>query len=253
MAVAPAKGRSDARSRRPRDSLSREKILAAAEEIAVAGGFDALTFQAIGDKIQAHPTSVYRHFRDKDELLLELVDALRAKSYAADLVATDDWLHDLRQIAQLVRAHYLRYPGLAQEMAMRTTRRPTEFHNVEFCLDAMRRGGIPDDEAVVLFRAYGNFIRSIASAEAAYRDMDESVRQRDEIAWQWEYRQLDTEEYPNITRVADQLRNLGDPIGFETALELMLAGIAAHARTPENRSGGSGNSANSGNSDNSDI
>ncbi|WP_031469135.1 TetR/AcrR family transcriptional regulator [Sciscionella sediminilitoris] len=234
--MAPAKGRSGSRPRRPRDSLSREKILAVAEELAAEGGFSALTFQAIGDKLRAHPTSIYRHFRDKDELLLELVDSLRARSYFHDLVASDDWLDDIRRTGQLIRAHYLRYPAFALEMAMRTTRRPTEFHNVEFTLDALRRGGIPDEEAVVLMRAMGNFLRSIASAEAAYRAMDESLRQRDEVAWQLEYRQLDPGEYPNITRVADKLLNLGDPMGFETALELMLEGIAAHARAATGQS-----------------
>lgn len=217
------------RSRRPRDSLSREVILAAAEELATDGGFDALTFQAIGDKLRAHPTSIYRHFRDKDELLLELVDSLRARSYLSDLVTSDDWLDDLRRHAQLIRAHYLRYPRFALEMAMRTTRRPTEFRNVEFALDAMRRGGFPDEEAVVLIRALGDFIRSAASAEAAYRALDPAVRQQDEIAWQVEYRQLDAAEYPNITRVADKLLNLGDPAGFDAALELMLEAVAARA------------------------
>lgn len=226
--MAPSK-RAGARSRRPRDSLSREVILAAAEELATEGGFEALTFQAIGDKLQAHPTSIYRHFRDKDELLLELVDSLRARSYLGDLTASDDWLDDLRRHAQLIRAHYLRYPRFALEMAMRTTRRPTEFRNVEFALDALRRGGVPDDEAVVLMRALGDFIRSAASAEAAYRALDPEVRTRDEVAWQVEYRQLDPETYPNLTRSADRLLNLGDPIGFDTALELMLEAIAARA------------------------
>lgn len=221
---------SASRPRRPRDSLNRETILAAAEELAAGGGFDALTFQAIGDKLQAHPTSIYRHFRDKDELLLELVDSLRARSYLDHLVASDDWLDDLRRHAQMIRAHYLRYPKFALEMAMRTTRRPTEFRNVEFALDAMHRGGIPDEEAVVLMRALGDFIRSAASAEASYRALDPEVRQRDEVAWQVEYRQLDPEQYPNITRVADRLLNLGDPAGFDTALELMLEAIAGRAR-----------------------
>lgn len=240
--MAPSKGPNrrsrgaTARPRRPRDSLSRETILAAAEELAREGGFDALTFQAIGGKLQAHPTSIYRHFRDKDELMLELVDMLRARSYLGDLVETSDWLDDLRRQAQLIRAHYLRYPRFALEMAMRTTRRPTEFGNVEFALGAMRRGGVPDDEAVVLVRALGNFIRSTASAEAAYRALDQEVRTRDEIAWQVEYRQLDPETYPNITRVADRLLNLGDPVGFETALDLLLEAIAARARKGRRRS-----------------
>jgi AcrR family transcriptional regulator len=215
--------------RRPRDSLSKELILAAAEELATESGLDALTFQALGDRLQAHPTSIYRYFRDKDDLILELVDTLRARSYISDLTPSDDWLDDLRRHAQLIRAHYLRYPQFALQMAMRTTHRPTEFANVEFALGALRRGGIADDEAVVVMRALGNFVRSTASAEAAYTLLDPEVRLHDETAWQVEYRHLDPEVYPNIARVADRFLSIGDPIGFDRALELILDGIAQRA------------------------
>jgi AcrR family transcriptional regulator len=215
--------------RRPRDSLSKELILAAAEELATESGLDALTFQALGDRLHAHPTSIYRYFRDKDDLVLELVDALRARSYISDLHPSDDWLDDLRRHAQHIRAHYLRYPQFALQMAMRTTHRPTEFANVEFALDALHRGGVPDDEAVVVMRALGNFIRSTASAEAAYGLLDPEVRLHDETAWQVEYRHLDPEVYPNIARVSDRFLSIGDPIGFDRALELILDGIAQRA------------------------
>ncbi len=193
------------------------------------GGLDALTFQAIGDKLQAHPTSIYRHFRDKDELILELVDSLRARSYADQLVPSDDWLDDIRRLSQLIREHYLRYPQFAQQMAMRTTRRPTEFANVEFFLDAVHRGGISDAQAVVLLRAFGNLVRAMASLEAAFSSLEDTVRVKDELAWQLEYRHLDPERYPNITRVADQLHSIGDPLAFDTALEMMLSAIGGKA------------------------
>ncbi len=67
--VDESKSRSSAgRARRGRDSLSRDVILEAARAIAVRDGLDGLTFQAIGRELEAHPTSVYRHYRDKDEL-----------------------------------------------------------------------------------------------------------------------------------------------------------------------------------------
>ena len=68
-----------ARPRRARDSLSREIIVAAADAVVQRDGLDRLTFQAIGEELDAHPTSIYRHFRDKDELLLALIDTLRAR------------------------------------------------------------------------------------------------------------------------------------------------------------------------------
>ncbi|SEP53129.1 TetR/AcrR family transcriptional regulator [Amycolatopsis saalfeldensis] len=226
-----------ARPRRPRDSLSREAILEAAEKIALRDGLGGLTFQAIGAELDAHPTSMYRHFRDKDDLLLELVDGLRARSYGGTVTATDDWRHDLRTISQRVREHYVRYAPFAQEMVMRTTRRPVEFSNVEFTLDALRRAGLDDEEAVVVQRAFGNFVRAVASLEAAFLALEPEVRKRDELAWQVEYRQLDAGQYPVIADCADLLPNLGSPVAFDTGLEMMLDSIELRAQKSLQRKG----------------
>lgn len=230
-----AKGES--RPRRARDSLNRETILAAAEKIALRDGLDALTFQEIGDELQAHPTSIYRHFKDKDELLLELVDGLRARSYGGSVTPTDDWRADLRTISQRVREHYLRYAPFAQQMVMRTTRRPVEFSNVEFTLDAVRRAGVDDDEVAAVQRALGNFVRAVASLEAAFHTLDPDVRRRDELAWQVEYRQLDPEKYPTIAHFADHLPNLGSPIAFDLGMEMMLDAIEVRAARSRARQG----------------
>ncbi|WP_141796621.1 TetR/AcrR family transcriptional regulator [Nocardioides sp. SLBN-35] len=210
------------KTRRPRDSLSRDVILEAAEVIAVRDGLDGLTFAALGKELHAHATSIYRHFRDKDELVLELIDVLRAKSYETPLVSSGDWREDLRFTARAIHANYLRYPSLAQQMAVRTTRRPTEFRNVEFALDALHRAGLDDDSAVSMLRVFGNFVRAASAIEAAVHALPSSVRATDELAWEMEYRQLPAEEFPNINRLSDRLLGVGDPQVFEDSLELIL-------------------------------
>ena len=225
------------RPRRPRDSLSREAILEAAEKIALRDGLGGLTFQAIGAELDAHPTSMYRHFRDKDELVLELVDGLRVRSYGGPATPTDDWRADLRMMAQRVRENYVRYAPFAQEMVMRTTRRQSEYSNVEFTLDALRRAGLDGEEAVVVQRAYGNFVRAVASLEAAFQALEPEVRRKDELAWQVEYRQLDPEKYPTIADLADLLPSVGSPVAFDTGLEMMLDAIELRAAKSRQRRG----------------
>jgi AcrR family transcriptional regulator len=230
--------RSTTRKRRPRDSLSRSVILAAAEEIAVRDGLDKLTFSALGKALDAHATSIYRHFRDKDELVLELIDSLRAKSYGGTLQPSDDWRADLRRIAEAVHEHYLRYPSFAHQMAMRTTRRPTEFSNVEFSLDAMRRAGLDDDEAVIAARVFGNFVRAVSALEASLHALPEETRAMDELAWGLEYRNLPDEEFPTIARLSDKLLSLGDPRLFSEGLEMFLDSIELRARRARSRTDG---------------
>lgn len=225
------------KKRRPRDSLSRAVILEAAERIAERDGLEGLTFGALGEELGAHSTSIYRHFRDKDDLVLELIDSLRAKSYGKELVSTGDWREDLRLISRLIHEHYLRYPGLAMQMAARTTRRPTEFKNVEFALDAFRRAGLDDDEAVVATRVFGNFTRAVSSLEASLQALPDGERTMDELAWTVEYRQLPAEDYPNISRVADKLLTIGDPRVFTQGVEMLLDAIVAQAARTQDSAG----------------
>ena len=214
------------RTRRARDSLSREIIVAAAEKVAQRDGIDGLTFQAIGDELDAHPTSIYRHFRDKHELLLALIDTLRARSYTDAFKATDDWIADLRTHARSIHDHYMRYPEFALLMA---TRRPTDASSLEFALDALLRGGFPPAEAALYSRALGTLARSASSIEAAIQALPVETRTADELAWQVDARRLDPERFPNVTRVGADLPEVSDPRAWETALELMLEGLARRA------------------------
>jgi AcrR family transcriptional regulator len=219
--------------RRARDSLSREIIVAAAEAVLERDGLDRLTFQAIGEQLDAHPTSIYRHFRDKDELLLALIDTLRARSYAGAMVETDDWMADLRAQAHLIHDHYLRYPELALQMALR---RPTDFASVEFSIGCLRRGGYGPEQAALYSRAMGQLIRSATSIQAALNALPAEAREADELAWEMDYRHLDADAHPNISWVGPNLPGIRDPRAWETALDLLLESIERHAPGAESDS-----------------
>lgn len=226
--------------RRGRDSLSREVILEAARAIAERDGIEGLTFQAIGNELGAHPTSVYRHFRDKDELLLDLIDELRARSYAGTLTTSEDWRDDFRQLARVIYDHYQRYPSFALQMAARTTRRPTEFTSVEFGTAALLRAGLSPESAAICLRAMGNYMRSSAAIQAALHSLDAPTRQADDLAWEVEYRQLDPEQYPAIHAIDGHLTNLANPDAYWTGVELMLDGVALRAEREQAERAASG-------------
>jgi len=61
------------KERREREKLeTREKILDAARELFIAEGYDGVSMRKIADKIEYSPTAIYVHFKDKDELFLEI-------------------------------------------------------------------------------------------------------------------------------------------------------------------------------------
>jgi len=65
------------RGRPPR--LSREAVVAAAGTIVAGEGIDALTMRRGADQLGSSPMWIYRHVRDKDELLVALLDRLAAE------------------------------------------------------------------------------------------------------------------------------------------------------------------------------
>ncbi|WP_246257264.1 TetR/AcrR family transcriptional regulator [Amycolatopsis anabasis] len=225
------------RRRRPRNSLNQQVIVDAAFAIVDRGGIEALTFAALGRALGAHPTAIYRHFRDKDELLLAITDALQAQSQENGLVTTDDWRADLRQGALDLHAAYLRHPRLAQ-LAARTARRPHEFRAVEHILSCLRRAGFDEEAAARHYRAFGDFVLAHSSLDAALAALEPRVREADLAAWDGQYRRLSAQDYPNIAAVARYLPELDDPGNFTFALDLMIEAIARRATGQEGGSPG---------------
>ncbi|PXX59217.1 TetR family transcriptional regulator [Nocardia tenerifensis] len=67
--------------------LSRDAILTVAQEIVESAGIDALTMRAVAERLSSSPMAIYRHVRDKDELLLLLLDRVAATLDRPDLPA----------------------------------------------------------------------------------------------------------------------------------------------------------------------
>lgn len=76
----------DSMRRRGRPArLSREAVVAAAEQIVESEGIEALTMRRVADQLSSSPTAIYRHVRDKDELLLALLDEVAGELGRPDL------------------------------------------------------------------------------------------------------------------------------------------------------------------------
>ncbi|MFD0331459.1 TetR/AcrR family transcriptional regulator [Streptacidiphilus monticola] len=191
------------RARRPRGSLNQQVITDAALRIVDGKGMDALTFEALGRELEAHPTAIYRHFRHKDELLLALVDALHAEATRGGLPVTDDWEADLRAVAGRIHDAFLAHPHLGALVAARTARRPHEFEVVEHILGCMRRAGLDEAEAARCYRVFADAVLAYSGMEAALHALPDSAREADLRSWQTDYRSLPPEQYPHLAATAD--------------------------------------------------
>lgn len=197
---------------------------------------DAVTFAALGTALGAHPTAVYRHFRDKDELLLAMIDALHAETLAELPAPTGDWAADLAALAHCTHAVFLRHPAVAAH-AYRTARREHEFQIVERVIGCLRSAGFDDRDAARLYRVFSDFVLGYSALDAGLASLEPAVRREDLLSWEVQYRALPPGQYPNTAAVAHALPALDDPENFATAVDLMIEAIRARAVT-HGREGG---------------
>lgn len=135
-----------------RKTLSRELILEAAFRVVDADEMNEITMSRLGRELDADPSAVYRHFRNKDELLLAMADVMLEETIA-DYVEGSAPVDNLRRMAWALRRSYLRRPGLAREVAARFTGGEAEAQCVRDMIANIRELGYPEAAAVARTRA----------------------------------------------------------------------------------------------------
>jgi AcrR family transcriptional regulator len=107
--------------RRTRERVeTRQRILEAAREMFVQLGYEATTMRAIAERIEYTATAIYHHFRNKEELLMELA-AIDFRALAAafqQIGRIEDPIERLRRIAAAYVDFALEHPMQYQLMFM---------------------------------------------------------------------------------------------------------------------------------------
>lgn len=111
-------------------TISREQVVLTATAIVRAGGYEDMTIRSLAAELGVGPMSLYRHVRDKDDLLDEVVDRLLAKAWRPAPVSGDGkaWIlaaaNKFRRflVNQPAALHvYLRHPVVSSAAVARMT------------------------------------------------------------------------------------------------------------------------------------
>ncbi|MFF7250876.1 TetR/AcrR family transcriptional regulator [Embleya sp. NPDC008237] len=216
------------RSKRTGTQLTPEAIIDASLRIAARGSADAFTIRRLGEELGTDPTAIYRHFRDKDELLLSVAD--RTLGEVLDSIPDGlDWRDRLRALADGSLAVALKYPVVASAMASRTTRRPNEFRVVELILGMVTEAGLHGADAALHYRMVGDSLLAYVGQRAAYLLFDPEIRASDESAWKVEYRLVDRQGFPHITRLSAELAEVSQDRIFHVRVEALITAIEQRA------------------------
>lgn len=208
--------------RRRRTSLDRERIVEAALTLSKDG--EPLTVRALGVALGADPTSIYRHFREKDEVLSAAVDALFARALTA-VDRSADWRAQLVAYAEASLHECLTHPAIGRHARTLTTHGGGELAVVDHILGQFTRAGLDHADAVRFYGVLDNHILATCSALAAMVDAGNSP----DDPWIGDVGTIDQERYPALVWAREPLRTLGEADVYRQGVEVVLDAAAARA------------------------
>ena len=147
-----------------RAKLSRKVIIRAALRLIDENGADALNMRDLGTALGASTMSVYRHFRNKAELLDAVVD--RVIDGLVSEIPERSWQAEARVIALRVRSAILVHPHLAEFMGRELRRSAVSLRVNAEVIDRLRASGVPDRFLSETFWALASYANGYALLEA---------------------------------------------------------------------------------------
>ncbi|WP_280834459.1 TetR/AcrR family transcriptional regulator [Mycolicibacterium frederiksbergense] len=214
--------------------LSEELIVETALRVLQYHGAAGLTVRRLGVALGADPTALYRYFHGIEDVVLAITDEL-LRRVGEGWEPTGSWREDLRELGLRIHRVYLEHPQAGVLAASRVTGGAYEIHIIETVLGLLRSAGFSEREAVEVYHAFVDQMLGFAALDAAFESLPAEHQQRDDDTWRDTYAELPAETHPNIAATSHLLDESMRRSACESALELILDGIAARlsSRRPE--------------------
>ncbi len=188
----------------PRQGLSVDAIVAAATEIADAGGLEAVTMRRLAQVLNVSPMTLYTYVPGKAELLDLMLDAAYAQMPRAD-TSGQPWRQRLTAIAEENMALLATHPWVATVSTIRPTLGPGSMAKYEHELRALQDLGLDDIETDAALTFLLSFVQSCGRAAADARATERHTAMDDAQWWATNApllaRVFDEHAYPTAARI----------------------------------------------------
>lgn len=228
MSIVPFRKTERRRKRRP---LDQAQVVRAALRLLDEVGLDELTMRRLADRLGIKAASLYRHVRDKNELLALLGDEIAGEIPEAR--STGRWQAQLTEIAWNVRRGLLAHRDAARVLAESPPVGPRRLRHIEAVLRALRTTGLRDRDAARAAYHLNNFVTEFAADEArfaAYASAPGSSRRKIFADARRQFASLPKDEYPTLVALADHLTEDAQDALFQFGVDMCLRGIESLAR-----------------------
>lgn len=152
--------------RAPWGSISRDAVVETAKRKVQAGGYRQMTIRSLAADLGVSPMSLYRHVRDKDDLLDEVVDQLLAVAWRPK-ADSSDWAAWTAEAADNLRRLLTTQPAALHVYLRRPVMSQAAIERMATMLDVLRRAGFSDAAARRAYAAVQTYTVGFAALEAS--------------------------------------------------------------------------------------
>lgn len=220
-------------------SLSRESIVKGAIDLMSREGPGALTLRRLGTELGVDATAFYRHFPDKDSLVLAVGDHVTdwvLERVNAERTDADDWRDVVRLVARVSWEAGNRFPAVAALTFSRTTGELAERRMVELLLETMAPLGLDPVTTVLVYRMFGDAMLAATQSNALIQSLEPALQEKNASAWSRIYAAQQGDAFPTTRRHVAELVSVSDEQIFEFTIENLIRGVEALlARDPKPR------------------
>jgi TetR/AcrR family transcriptional regulator, tetracycline repressor protein len=153
-------------SRAPWGSLTREDIVDAAVTVVEAGGYEEMSIRSLAADLGVAPMSLYRHIRDKDDLLDEVVSRLLAQVWRP-AAGEDDWQEWITEAAASLRQFLVTQPAALHVYLRHPVVSPAGVERMDAMMSVLRRAGLDEAAARAAYGALHTYTIGFAALEAS--------------------------------------------------------------------------------------
>jgi len=211
-------------------TLTLDRIVAAAMEVADVEGLDAASMRRVAAELGVATMSLYRHVADKDDLLLRMMD-VACSGWTVPADPQGGWRERLTLAARMLWAICRRHPWLAPALSVtRPQMVPSALPFTEWVLASLDGRGLPLSTVFTAHITLFNYVRGTAvnvemeqQAEAqSGLDSEEWMDSQEPVLNEM----LETGRFPTLQRVTASGYDFDLDELFEFGLQRLLDGFA---------------------------
>ena len=196
---------SENRSRAERGSLSRDQVIAAAIVAIDDGRYETMTIRSLASELGVAPMTLYRHIRNRDDLLDEVADRLLAKCWRPrkNFLRWQDWMVDA---AKRFRKLLVEQPAVLHVYLGHPVTTPAALERMQAMLNVFHDAGFDDVVSERTYATLHTYTLGFAALESS------------RLKWQTtnDIRDTTTRKLATFTTTSQ----------FVAGLEILLRGVA---------------------------